>query len=115
MKSGNSGNGGIKSVDEEGFDAYAENERFLAGSVALPPIGIDLDHEVGVAVDNGEDARANLAEMGGEVRGFEPIGEVKEVLCERSEDRSGCWIVAEIGLDLWGEWEEKGSEYRPGF
>lgn len=99
-KSGNSGNGGIEPVHEEGFDAGAENEGFLAGSEALPPVGVDLDHEVGVAVDDGLDARAQLADVRGHIDGLEPVGQVEKILRERGEHWSRCGVVADRGLDF---------------
>ena len=99
-KSGNSGNGGIEAVHEEGFDAGAENEVFLAGSEALPPIGVGLDHEVGVAIDDGLDASAQLVAMRGHIDGFESVGQVEKILRERGEHWSRCGVVADRGLDF---------------
>lgn len=74
----------------------------MAGSEALPPIGVDLDHEIGMAVNDGLEASAQLAAVRGDVDGFEAVAEVEKILREGGENGSGRGVVADRGLDFWG-------------
>ena len=100
VKERNSGNGGIEAVDDKSLDAGPENEGFLAGSGALPPTGVHLDHELRVAVDHGLDARAQLVAVGDDVGGSKSVGQIKKVLSEGRKNGGCRRIATDVRLDL---------------